>query len=180
MSELTEVAQPYAKAAFDYAKDAGSLEDWQQMFAIIELVMQQPKTQLLMSELDEESSEQPLLDLILSASGEWLDKYFENFLKVMAENQRLIALSDVIDQFRQLKADYEQVMTVTVWASEPLDEAQKAQLIEALQRKHGKAVTLEQQLDPSLVGGVVIKAGETVYDGSIQANIERLATNLHV
>ncbi len=180
MSEMTEVAQPYAKAAFDFAKESNSLDDWQQMFAIIEMVLAQPKAAMVLNDLDETGSEQPLLDLIFSIAGEWFDKYFENFLKVMAENQRLKALSDVIEQFRVLKAEYEQVMTVTVWASEPLDEEQIARLTEALTRKHGKTITLEQQLDPSLVGGVVIKAGETVYDGSIQANIDRLSTDLHV
>lgn len=180
MSEMTEVAQPYAKAAFDFAKESNGLDDWQRMFAIIEMVLEQPKAVMVLDDLDENGSEQPLLDLILSAAGEWLDKYFENFLKVMAENQRLKALSDVIDQFRKMKADYEQVMTVTVWASEPLDQQQLERLTEALKRKHGKSITLEQQLDPSLVGGVVIKAGETVYDGSIQANIDRLSTDLHV
>ncbi|CAH1542321.1 ATP synthase subunit delta 2 [Vibrio owensii] len=180
MSELTVVAQPYAKAAFDYARDAECLDDWQQMFAITQVVLEQPNTLLVLNDLDEDGSEQPLLDLILHAGGEWLNQNFENFLRIMEENKRLKALSEVNVQFQEMKADYERTMTVTVRVSEPLDEEQMARLKQALNEKYGKAITLETQLDPSLVGGVVITAGQTVYDGSVLTNLSRLATNLHV
>ncbi|WP_080994884.1 ATP synthase F1 subunit delta, partial [Vibrio harveyi] len=98
----------------------------------------------------------------------------------MEENKRLKALSEVNVQFQEMKADYERTMTVTVRVSEPLDEEQMARLKQALTEKYGKAITLETQLDPSLVGGVVITAGQTVYDGSVLTNLSRLATNLHV
>ena len=179
MSDLTVVAQPYAKAAFDYACEAACLDEWQQMLALCDVVLAQPNTRLLLSEQEEDGSEQALLDLILLATGEWLSQYFENFLRVMAENKRLKALSEVINQFGDMKADYERTMTVTVCVSEPLEQHQMMQLSEALKARYGKAITLETQLDPSLVGGVVIKAGQTVFDGSVLTNISRLATNLH-
>ncbi len=77
-------------------------------------------------------------------------------------------------------AEFQQTMNVTVCTSEPLDDEQALQLTQALTQRFGKTITLEQQLDPSLVGGVVIKAGQTVFDGSVIANIGRLSTNLHV
>ncbi|MDA0124539.1 F0F1 ATP synthase subunit delta, partial [Vibrio sp. MM46] len=117
MSELTVVAQPYAKAAFDYARDAECLDDWQQMFAITQVVLEQPNTLLVLNDLDEDGSEQPLLDLILHAGGEWLNQNFENFLRIMEENKRLKALSEVNVQFQEMKADYERTMTVTVRVS---------------------------------------------------------------
>ncbi|MCE7600980.1 F0F1 ATP synthase subunit delta [Vibrio fluvialis] len=180
MSDLTVVAQPYAKAAFDFAKEIDALDEWQQTLTIAEMILTQPNTVLMLNELDEESSEQPLLEMMLQVGGEFMNQYFQNFLKVMAENRRLKALSEVLSQFREYMAEFQQTMNVTVCTSEPLDDEQALQLTQALTQRFGKTITLEQQLDPSLVGGVVIKAGQTVFDGSVIANIGRLSTNLHV
>ncbi|ELK3676405.1 F0F1 ATP synthase subunit delta [Vibrio fluvialis] len=180
MSDLTVVAQPYAKAAFDFAKEIDALDEWQQTLTIAEMILTQPNTVLMLNELDEKSSEQPLLEMMLQVGGEFMSQYFQNFLKVLAENRRLKALSEVLSQFREYMAEFQQTMNVTVCTSEPLDDEQALQLTQALTQRFGKTITLEQQLDPSLVGGVVIKAGQTVFDGSVIANIGRLSTNLHV
>ncbi|MBY8169867.1 F0F1 ATP synthase subunit delta [Vibrio fluvialis] len=180
MSDLTVVAQPYAKAAFDFAKEIDALDEWQQTLTIAEMILTQPNTVLMLNELDEESSEQPLLEMMLQVGGEFMSHHFQNFLKVMAENRRLKALSEVLSQFREYMAEFQQTMNVTVCTSEPLNDEQALQLTQALTQRFGKTITLEQQLDPSLVGGVVIKAGQTVFDGSVIANIGRLSTNLHV
>ncbi|MZI93722.1 F0F1 ATP synthase subunit delta [Vibrio sp. CAIM 722] len=179
MSEVTEIAQPYAKAAFDYAKDNDALADWQQMLEVVGVVLEQPTVAQLIAELDGEGSEDQVLQLLLHAGGEWFNEYFENFLKIMAENRRLSALTEVIDQFRALQAEFEKTMNVTVCVSELLGEDQLTQITEALSNKFGKTVVLEQQIDPSLVGGVVIKADQMVFDGSVISNIGRLSTNLH-
>ncbi len=99
MSDLTVVAQPYAKAAFDFAKEIDVLDEWQQTLTIAEMILTQPNTVLMLNELDEESSEQPLLEMMLQVGGEFMSQYFQNFLKVMAENRRLKALSEVLSQF---------------------------------------------------------------------------------
>ncbi|MBY7900118.1 F0F1 ATP synthase subunit delta [Vibrio fluvialis] len=180
MSDLTVVAQPYAKAAFDFAKEIDALDEWQQTLTIAEMILTQPNTVLMLNELDEESSEQPLLEMMLQVGDEFMSQYFQNFLKVMAENRRLKAMSEVLSQFRDYVAELQQTMNVTVCTAEPLDDEQALQLTQALTQRFGKTITLEQQLDPSLVGGVVIKAGQTVFDGSVISNIGRLSTNLHV
>ncbi|WPC76127.1 F0F1 ATP synthase subunit delta [Vibrio porteresiae] len=179
MSEVTEIAQPYAKAAFDYARDNQALEQWQQMLDILGMILEQPIVADAVDSLDGEGSEETILDLLLHAGGEWFDEFFQNFLKIMAENRRLKALAEVLAQFRELKAEHEKTMQVTVCVSELLDDEQLAQITNALSAKFGKSITLEQQIDPSLVGGVVIKADQMVFDGSVISNIGRLSTNLH-
>ncbi|WP_408740916.1 F0F1 ATP synthase subunit delta [Vibrio mediterranei] len=70
-------------------------------------------------------------------------------------------------------------MEVLVYTAEPLEQDQLVDIKNALEAKFGKTVTIEQQIDPSLVGGVMIKAGEQVLDGSIYSSLHRLAVNLH-
>lgn len=179
MSELTEIAQPYAKAAYDYAKENNALEQWQQMFDILDMILAQPVVAQAVASLDGEGSEESEIALLLHAGGELFDQYFQNFLKIMAESRRLSALVEVSGQFRELKAELEKTMQVTVCVSELLDDEQVVQITQALSAKLGKSIVLEQQLDPSLVGGVVIKADQMVIDGSVISNIGRLSTNLH-
>ncbi|MCE7629063.1 F0F1 ATP synthase subunit delta, partial [Vibrio fluvialis] len=100
-----------------------------------EMILTQPNTVLMLNELDEESSEQPLLEMILQVGGEFMSQYFQNFLKVMAENRRLKALSEVLSQFREYIAEFQQTMNVTVCTSEPLDDEQALQLTQALTQR---------------------------------------------
>ncbi|MGO1297229.1 MAG: F0F1 ATP synthase subunit delta [Vibrio sp.] len=180
MSELTEIAGPYAKAAFEYALDNNALDEWQYMLDIAGMVIEQPIVKSYIDNAQEENGQAELLDIFLQAGGELFDQYFQNFLKVMAENQRLIAVGLVIGQFRQLKAELDQILPVTVCVSETLNEQQLADISQSLAAKFGKTIELEQHIDPDLVGGIVIQANQMVFDGSVLTNIDRLSTNLHV
>ncbi|MFC3023890.1 F0F1 ATP synthase subunit delta [Vibrio zhugei] len=180
MSELTEVARPYAKAAFDYALDNNALNEWQHMLDIAGMVIEQPIVKSYIDSAQETNGQAQLLDMFLQAGGELFDQYFQNFLKVMAENQRLTAVGSVIGQFRQLKEELDLILPVTVCVSEQLNDQQVADISQALSAKFGKTIELQQQIDPNLVGGIVIQANQMVFDGSVLTNLDRLSTNLHV
>ncbi|AYV23897.1 MULTISPECIES: F0F1 ATP synthase subunit delta [Vibrio] len=179
MNDFTSIAQPYAKAAFDFALDEALLDEWGQALGLLKMVVSQPAVVEVIEDLEEESSEQVLLDMILTSCDEWLSQYVKNFLRVMAENKRLKLLATTVELFFEMKAEYEKTMEVLVYTAEPLEQDQLVDIKNALEAKFGKTVTIEQQIDPSLVGGVMIKAGEQVLDGSIYSSLHRLAVNLH-
>ncbi|MCL9773613.1 F0F1 ATP synthase subunit delta [Vibrio methylphosphonaticus] len=179
MNDFTSIAQPYSKAAFDFAIQEGLLDEWGQAFGLLKLVANQPAVIAVINDLEEQGSEQVLLDMLLTTCDEWLSQYVKNFLKVMAENKRLKLLATVITVFFELKAEHEKTMEVTVYSAEVVEPTQLDAMKHALEAKYGKAVRIAQEIEPSLVGGVVIKAGEQVLDGSIHSSLSRLAINLH-
>eukprot|EP00487_Bulimina_marginata_P003581 TRINITY_DN18634_c0_g1_i1.p1 TRINITY_DN18634_c0_g1~~TRINITY_DN18634_c0_g1_i1.p1 ORF type:complete len:154 (+),score=39.42 TRINITY_DN18634_c0_g1_i1:61-462(+) len=100
-------------------------------------------------------------------------------LKSLAENGRLAVIRDLFNLFSDLKDEHERVIPVTVTSSELLTQDQVTSLTAALEKKLERQVEMEQVIDDSLVGGIVIKAGETVIDGSLNTSINRLAHRLH-
>lgn len=111
-----------------------------------------------------------------------LDKAFKgkmsptvlNFLKVVANHGRLDCLPDIVKSYRKLVSDSEGKVEITVRAayplSNPLRDRIAARLGEVLKRK----VTLNVQVDPELLGGLVVQIGDTLYDGSLAAQLQRM------
>ena len=96
----------------------------------------------------------------------------------MAENGRLIALPEVAHLFSALKADYEKEIDIDVISATPLAAAQQESLVAALEKRFARKVKLNCSEDATVVGGLIIKAGDTVIDGSLRGKLNRLATTL--
>jgi len=175
MSELTTVARPYAKAAFDFAVEKNTVEQWQAMlFFAGEVSVNEQMQNILNSGL---ASEQ-LAQVFINVCGEQLDEYGQNLVKVLAENQRLQALPEISVFFNTLKAEYEKQIDVDVTSAVELSEAQQKELSASLEKRLARKVILHCNVDASLVAGMVIKAGDTVIDGSIKSKLSRLSDAL--
>ncbi|WP_305422296.1 F0F1 ATP synthase subunit delta [Photobacterium leiognathi] len=180
MSDPLTIAQPYAKAAFDFALTNNALEQWEQMLIVASTVASQPviAQQIEDSEQFGEHDSAAFTEMFLGVCEGLLDEHGQNLIKVMAENGRLNVLSQVAELFHELKEDHERMVTATVTTTEPLTDEQKANLKQALQQKLNRSVELDCQIDESLVGGMLIKADEMVIDGTLKSSIHRLATSL--
>eukprot|EP00494_Astrolonche_serrata_P015679 UN15831 len=96
----------------------------------------------------------------------------------MAENGRLIALPEVAQLFAAFKAEYDKEIDVDVISATPLTAAQQGSLVATLEKRFARKVKLNCSEDASVVGGLIIKAGDTVIDGSVRGKLNRLATTL--
>ena len=97
MSEFTTVARPYAKAAFDFAIEHDQLAQWQTMLGFAAAVVTDDRMQnLLVSDF----SANKIADIVIKICGDQLDRYGENFIRIMAENKRLQVLPAVLAQFK--------------------------------------------------------------------------------
>ena len=94
---------------------------------------------------------------------------------LLAENNRLSLLGDIAVIYEELRAEAEQVMTADVSAAKPLTEEQEANISAALKKRTGRDVTLNVEVDESLLGGAVIRAGDLIIDGSALGKLNRLA-----
>jgi F-type H+-transporting ATPase subunit delta len=177
MAELSTLARPYAKAAFEYALAGNTLDQWSSMLGTLAEVLAQPPVAALMAS--------PALTLqaqaqrIIEICGDSLDNQGQNLVHLLAENRRLQLIPAIRAQFEQLKAQRQKTVDVTVTSAHPLDEGQQEKLSQALSQKLDRAVNMTVAIDQSLIGGVVVRAGDTIIDGSLRGRLSKLAEALN-
>jgi F-type H+-transporting ATPase subunit delta len=176
MAERATVARPYAKAAFAYAKEQGRLDPWSSWLGTA-------RTTVLSEEYGayERSpsvTTRQLLDLIAGVCGDALDANARAFLDLLAENGRLDYLPEIAQRFEALKAEDQNVADVQVASAAELSDAQRERLAGALRTRLRRDVRLHCTVDPSLIGGAVVRSGDMLIDGSLLQKLERLGTEL--
>ena len=177
MAELSTLARPYAKAAFEYAAQAGELQSWSDSLATAGSVAQQPNVVKLLSSPSVTAQQQATA--LIEICGDALDERGQNFLTVLSENHRLQLLPEISLQFDVLKANREKSVDVELVAAHELDAEQQQKLSDALSAKLERKVNMQVSLDKNLLGGAVIRAGDLVIDGSIRGRLAKLAESIH-
>lgn len=175
MSELTTVARPYAKAAFDFAVEHKAVDEWQQMLAFAGAVAANKEMHDLLT--GAMASEQ-LAEIFINVCGEQLGEHGQNLIKVLAENKRLAALPDICELFDAYKAEYDKEVEVDVTSAAALSDAQQQDLSATLEKRLARKVKLNCNVDPELIAGLVVRAGDTVIDGSVKSKLNRLSDAL--
>ncbi|MGM0481020.1 MAG: F0F1 ATP synthase subunit delta [Pseudomonadota bacterium] len=172
MSKMTTVARPYAKAAFDFALEQGALDNWAEMLDFATAVADDDT---MVSFLSSSSTVERTSEVFIGVCGEQLNDSGQNFIKVLAENHRLALLPAVRDLYKTFRADYEKEIVVDVKSATALQETQQTQLINALVKRLERKIKLNCSVDESILGGLVIEAGDTVIDGTLRGKLDRLA-----
>jgi F-type H+-transporting ATPase subunit delta len=175
MAQAITLARPYARAAFEVAHAAGSMEAWSQSLAFAAAVAKDPRVTGLGS--DPRVRPAQLVDLHLPA-GTQADAPFGQFLGELAEQRRMSLLPEVAQLYEAFKRESESQLLVKVTSAMALDAAQAEQLKESLKRRFKREIELETMVDPSLLAGAVIDTGEQVIDGSARGRLAQLASAL--
>jgi len=116
-----------------------------------------------------------LAQIVIDVCADQLDEQGGNFIKVVAANKRLSLLPEIFSLFALLKANQEKSVDVEVVSAYELAEATQQKLSDALAAKLERTVKLDSVVDSSLLGGVLIRAGDLVIDGSVRGRLEKLA-----
>ena len=176
MAERATVARPYAKAAFEYARDANAFARWSQALATASEIAADPRVAELTKNPSLTAAD--LAALVIDVSGDKLDAGMQNFVRVLAENHRLLLLPEIAAHYEQFRAAVENTVDVEVTSAVPLNEAQAQRLKQALSTRLKCQVHMRTGVDSTLLGGAVLRAGDLVIDGSLKGRLERLATEL--
>ena len=176
MSDFTTAARPYANAVYDLAKETGSLESWGDALANLAAIVADEDMKKLLS--SPEMGSQQKSELIIQIMGDRLTEQQQNLVKLMAENGRLMSMSYVLDQFEIARAKAENKIDAEVISAFELTAEQTDELAKTLKNKLGCEITLTTSIDESLIGGVVIKAGDTIIDASMKSQLDSLAISL--
>jgi F-type H+-transporting ATPase subunit delta len=176
MAEKTTIARPYAKAAFQEAKAAKRLAQWSETLRAAGTAVRDPRVHELLG--SPTVSGEDLAQFVMGVTGPALDEHGQNFFRTLAENHRLGFLPEISTLFDEFKDDEESVVDVTVTSAAPIDTAQQQALCKALERKLKRTVRLHCATDSTLIGGAVLRAGDTVIDGSLLSRLKRIAFEL--
>jgi F-type H+-transporting ATPase subunit delta len=175
MSNAITLARPYARAAFELAKGEQAAAAWSSKLAFAALVAGQSAVHDLVGSPKLTAADRVALFL---PEGEAADGSFARFLALLESNQRLSLLGEIAEIYEQQRADDERTLKVRVRTAMPIEGAQQQQLAGALSKRFDRVVTLDVKLDPELIGGAVVEAGDVVIDGSLRGKLHRLRTEL--
>ncbi|MFC4310282.1 F0F1 ATP synthase subunit delta [Steroidobacter flavus] len=176
MAEKATIARPYAKAAFESARQHNALERWTKVLATASSVVQDERVARLLS--SPRVTPEQLSGLISDIVGGDLDEQTRSFLATLASNRRLAFLPEIASMYEALRAEAENTADVQVISAVALDEAQKQRLASALKKRLQREVRLHVEVDASLIGGAIVRAGDFVIDGSLKARLDRLAVEM--
>jgi len=176
MAEKATIARPYAKAAFESARQHHALERWSKVLATASSVVQDERVAGLLS--SPRVTPEQLSGLIADIVGGDLDEQTRNFLATLAGNRRLVLLPEIASMYEGLRAEAENTADVQVISAVELSEAQQQRLAQALKKRLKREVRLHVAVDASLIGGAIVRAGDFVIDGSLKARLDRLAVEM--
>lgn len=176
MASLTTLARPYAKAAFELARDEQALAAWDGMLALAgEIVTEEAMAAVLENPAVGRAK---VLEIINDAAGDAFSERFRGFLSVLSSNGRLTLLPQVSDLFRELREEAENRLRVKVVSAVALDDDQVGRMREALARRFDREIELDNEVDATIIGGAVVYAGDQVIDGSLKGRLGKLANSL--
>ena len=176
MADRSTIARPYAKAAFRDARAANALDRWSTLLDRAAATVADGRVAALIG--DPRVTPAQLADLVTGVAGDNVDEQGRNFLRLLADNRRLGFLPDVARLFGQMKDEAEGTVDVTVTSAAAMQDGERELITAVLGRKFGRKVRVHTQVDASLIGGAVVRAGDLVIDGSIKSRLERMAYEL--
>ena len=176
MSELATLARPYAVAVFKRAKETGSIAKWSQGLAFMSAVLRDQEISVIVD--NPKVNTERLSALMLDICQEQVDGEGENFLKLLVQNKRLALVPYIAKIFEEYKADDEGYNDVEVTTAYAFSKEEKQTFASKLEKTLSKKIHMNVHVDKSLIGGVLVRAGDRVIDGSIRGQLQQLAKRL--
>ena len=176
MSEAITIARPYAQAAFDFAKQKGELKSWSALLTTAAAAAGDAQVAALID--NPQLTANQLLELMRALTEDAAGQPGQNFMRLLIEEHRLTVLPEIAEQFEQLRAEEEKSVDVEVSSAFALDEAHQQKITAALKARLGRDIRLHCTVDPALVGGAVIRAGDQVIDASVRTRLAEMSSAL--
>jgi F-type H+-transporting ATPase subunit delta len=176
MAEPVTVARPYAEAAFKVAVEGNALARWSDMLQLATVIARDPLMQSTLSSPKVSLAQKKAL--FFAVAGEHFDEGARSLVSLLLQNGRAVLLPSVGELFEKLKNDHERVLIARITSAQPLNDAQKAEIVGSLERQYGKKIQAEVSVDPELLGGARVQVGDQVIHASVRDALAQLATAL--
>ena len=176
MTETASLARPYVRAVFEVASADDELAAWSERLALLEAVARDPRIAGLDGHPRVDRDE--LARLVIDVCGERLNAKGRNLVRLLARNRRLSALAEIVAQYEALRAAAQNRVEAVLETAGAIDDARRERIAEALKDRLGCEVRLDCRINPEILGGAVIRAGDRVYDDSIRSRLQKMAAAL--
>lgn len=173
MSELSTLARPYAEAVFRLAQGGADLAGWSERLGNLAAIAADADMARLIA--DPAVSADQVASLMIDVAGAGLGEQGANFVRVLADNDRLTLLAEISTQFETLKAKAEGTLEATITTAYELTQAQIDDLVAGLKAKFQRDVSVTIWIDPTIIGGAMIAIGDQIIDGSVKGRLEKMA-----
>lgn len=176
MAEAATLARPYALAAFDIARENDRFDHWSRVLEQLTLVILTPEiSEYLSSPVHTTAAKATSVIALLEDD---LTESTKRFVQVLAANQRLDLIAEIRETFEELLAEERKTLTVEITTAVELTPDEVKAFDDALTRKFQREINLSVEVNPDIIGGALIRAGDTVLDGTVRGKLEKLQTSL--
>ncbi len=176
MQDESALARPYGLAAFKQAQEEGKIGEWSDMLRLLVLIMRDPTMTGLIA--NPNVDDEQLAALIIDVAGDGLSKTGQNLVRVLAENERLGEIAGIAAVFESERDRVEGRSHVQVTSAFALTDEQQKRIGESMSKRLGAEVDVSVTVDEALIGGVIIRAGDTVIDASLRGRLNQLGQSL--
>ena len=176
MLENSTIARPYATAVFELAQETGQVEEWSAMLGLLGVLTSDKDMRQLIT--NPKVSRQQLQDLVFDVCGAGLSDLGRNLVKLLVGADRLQYTANIKDQYEQMRAAAEGKVDVEVVTAYTLDEQQQDSIAGIMAGRLSKQVNIVTSVDESLIGGAIIRAGDSVIDASLRGRLTELRNEL--
>jgi len=176
--ETITIARPYAEAVFARATETKSLDSWsEQLKFLAALVADATMASVI---VNPKFGGDKLAELLIEIGESHFDEEGQNLVKTLVQNDRLAVSGEIATLYEELKAESQRILNVHVTSAYALETTQETQIADALKAKLGYDITVTSDIDADLIGGVHIRAGDMVIDGSVSGQLQQLANELGI
>ncbi|NIN61095.1 MAG: F0F1 ATP synthase subunit delta [Gammaproteobacteria bacterium] len=176
MQQFITQARPYAVAAFEHAQEEGKLAEWSGVLHILNLLVSDPQVKQVLD--NPRVSNEALSDFVTDVCGDRLTDSGKKFVKLLIDAGRLSLAPYIFKLFEKNRAKAEGLVEVEVVSAFPVDSGEKEKLAGIMGKRLGKKIEINTRVDESLIGGVIIRAGDSVIDASIKGRLKQLSNRL--
>ena len=176
--ETTTIARPYAEAVFARAEETSSRDNWSEQLEFLAALVADPAMAGAIA--DPKFGQEQLTELLLEIGADRFNEEGQNLVKILIQNDRLPVAGEIAELYKQLKAESQRVLNVHVTAAYALESTQETQIADALKAKLGYDITVTSEVDAELIGGIHVRAGDMVIDGSVSGQLQQLANELGI
>ena len=175
MAEPSTIARPYAAALFQSSTAADGAQLVAQLDELARIAGDDGLRQFAANpKVDDEQ----VFGLVSGLADKDLSPKLRNLLGTVIDNSRLAVLPEIASQFRALVNERGGVADAQIVSAFPLDAAQQADLVQVLEKRFGRQLKAQVEVDPTLIGGVRVTVGDEVLDTSVRARLEQMRAAL--
>ncbi|OGT70827.1 MAG: ATP synthase F1 subunit delta [Gammaproteobacteria bacterium RIFCSPLOWO2_02_FULL_56_15] len=176
MAGTTTIARPYATAVFELARESDALNAWSGMLHLLQQVLADPQMQAVLN--NPRVNAAALSDLIIAVCGDGLDDQGRNLVRTLSDAGRLVLAPEIYSIYEQQRLAAEGVVEMEILSAFPLEQEEQDRINGILAGRFDRKLSISTRIDTSLIGGVVIRVGDSVIDASIKGKLRQLGNEL--